>query len=185
MTHNVVGTTGARPFRAVWRPTLPSGMRQMVEALSIETGRSDPSLKDGIKPDQPSIQTLPQTVVDMTAGLVGMLCHPPVKCLCRDEPSAYTVNDVPNTVRCVSEVCLRAGHHKLEVIRRLAGGLRSCPRYAGDASVLCAATTAFLDAASGRSPEHYQRIARHSATSMPDLRTYSARKASTGSTTDA
>ena len=43
------------------------------------------------------------------------------------------------------EVCLRAGHHKLEVIRRLAGGLRSCPRYAGDASVLNAATTAFFD----------------------------------------
>ena len=43
------------------------------------------------------------------------------------------------------EVCLRAGHHELEVIRRLAGRLRSCPRYAGDASVLNAAATAFFD----------------------------------------
>ena len=43
------------------------------------------------------------------------------------------------------EVCLRAGHHEFEVIRRLAGGLRPCPRYAGDASVLNAAATAFFD----------------------------------------
>ncbi len=43
------------------------------------------------------------------------------------------------------EVGLRTGHHKLEVIRRLAGGLRSCPRHAGDAAVLNAAATAFFD----------------------------------------
>jgi hypothetical protein len=41
--------------------------------------------------------------------------------------------------------CTRAGHHKLQVIRWLVGGLGSCPRYAGDAAVLNAAPTAFFD----------------------------------------
>ena len=43
------------------------------------------------------------------------------------------------------EVRLWAGHHKLEVIRRLAVRLRSCPRHAGDAAILDAAATAFFD----------------------------------------
>jgi hypothetical protein len=43
------------------------------------------------------------------------------------------------------EVRLRAGHHELEVIRRLAVRLRSTPRHAGEAAVLNASATAFFD----------------------------------------
>ncbi len=43
------------------------------------------------------------------------------------------------------EISLWTGHHELQVIRRLARGLRPCPRYAGNASVLNAATAALFD----------------------------------------
>ncbi len=43
------------------------------------------------------------------------------------------------------EVGLRAGHHELEVVGRLAVGLRPGPRHAGDAAVLDAAAAAFFD----------------------------------------
>ena len=42
------------------------------------------------------------------------------------------------------EVCLRTGHHKLQIIGRLASGLGSCSGYTGDAAVLNATSAALF-----------------------------------------
>src|SRR4051812_33295888 len=88
-------------------------------------------------------------VRDEAVGLAGKRLRD-LAAICED--ALHRVFGVPLT--CIAcglrtdwkpKVCLRAGHHKSEVIRGLPGWLGTRPRYAGDATVLNATATAVLD----------------------------------------